>query len=107
VGGGPIPLPLEGPATSNNYSQVSPDGKLVAACSNEQIFVWQTPADTKAKPKQVAAFDIPRAGLFRFSPDGTKLAVTAEGQQPTAVLVCDIKTGKFEHMEDGVGSVWG
>src|SRR6266545_1732782 len=28
-------LPLPGPATSNNYPQVSPDGRLVAACSNE------------------------------------------------------------------------
>ncbi len=92
-------LPLPGPATSNNYPQVSPDGRLVAACSNEKVFVWETPADAKAKPKEVAAFELPRARLFRFSEDGTRLAVATEGG---TAHVCDVKSGKVVHLDGTV-----
>lgn len=91
--GEPIPLPLKGPATSNNYPQVSPDGRLVAACSNEKVFVWEVPAGAKAEPKQVVTFEIGRTRLFRFSEDGTRLVVTAEDQPVGAVYVCDLKAG--------------
>jgi WD40 repeat protein len=99
----PIQLPLKGPANTNNYPQVSPDGKLVAACSREKVFVWEVPTDAKAKPKEVAAFDINYPRLFRFSPDGTKLAVTTEKfNNPVATLhFCDIKTGKVTDLELG------
>ena len=87
-------LPLERAKTFNNDPQVSPDGKLVAVSTNEKVFVWETPTAAKVKPKEVAAFEIARAGLFRFSPDGTKLVVTAEHDQISTIHVCDIKTGK-------------
>jgi len=103
----PIPLPLSGLGTSNNYPQVSADGKLVAVCTNEKVFVWETPADAKDKPKEVAVFEIGRPRLYRFSADGTKLAVTTEGNQFCTVHVCDIKTGKVEHMEGGARYIEG
>ena len=43
----PIRLPLKGTENSYNLPQVSPDGKLVAACSNEKVFVWDAPTDPK------------------------------------------------------------
>jgi WD40 repeat protein len=93
----PIQLPLKGAATSNEYPQVSPDGKLVAARSEEKVVVWEVPADAKAKPKEVAALDVARAQfsphLYRFSPDGTKLLV-AQHEPAAAVYLYDIKTGK-------------
>ena len=68
--------------------------KLVAVSTNEKVFVWETPTAAKVKPKEVAAFEIARAGLFRFSPDGTKLVATVRNGETSAVYVCDIKTGK-------------
>ena len=99
----PVALSLTGPATSNNYPQVSPDGKLVAACSNDNMIVWETPADAKAKPKQVAAFDLTHARLFRFAPDGKTLAViTEEGSMvPAAAYLCDIKTQTADALDTG------
>lgn len=95
----PLPLPLKGPTTSNNYPQVSPDGKYVAACSTEKVFVWETPADAKAKPKELAAFELARPRLFRFSPDGTKLAVATESG---TAHICDPKTGGITHLDGTV-----
>jgi len=99
----PIPLPLKGPASSNNHPQVSPDGKYVAACSTEKVFVWETPTDTKAKPKEVAVFEIARPRLFQFSLDGSKLAVTTEKwNNPVATVhLFDLKTGKRTDLEGG------
>ena len=91
--------PLKGTETSNNYPQVSPDGKFVAACSNEKVFVWEAPTDPKAQPKEVAAFEIARTRLFRFAPDGTKLVVTTERDEVCTVHMCDIKTGKRTDLE--------
>jgi WD40 repeat protein len=95
----PIQLPLTGSETSNNYPQVSPDGKLVAACSNEKVFVWAVPGDPKEKPKEVATFALARTRLFRFSPDGTRLVVTTQHSQFSTVHVCTIKTGETTTLE--------
>jgi WD40 repeat protein len=98
----PIPLPLKGPATTNNYPQVSSDGKYVAACSAEKVFVWETPT-AKDKVKEAAVFEIARPRLFRFSPDGTKLVVATEKfMNPVATIhLCNIKTGKVTDLEGG------
>ena len=80
----PAALPLTGPVNLANEPQVSPDGKLVAACSSDKVFVWEAPADAKAKPKQVAAFDLAHARRFRFAPDGRTLAVFTDARRASA-----------------------
>ncbi len=95
----PILLPLKGPETSNNYPQVSPDGTLVAACSNEKVFVWETPTDPNAKPKEVAVFEITGIRLFQFAPNSAKLIVATQLERFCTVHVYDIKTGKRTNLE--------
>ncbi|AWM41149.1 ECF RNA polymerase sigma factor SigE [Gemmata obscuriglobus] len=99
----PIALPLAGPANTNNEPQVSPDGKLVAACSRDKVFVWEAPADAKAEPKPVATFDLARARLFRFAPDGRTLAVVTEAWNmvPAGAFLCDLKTQTAAAIDTG------
>jgi WD40 repeat protein len=103
----PIQLSLKAPETVNNSPQVSPDGKLVAACSDEKLFVWTVPTDPNVKPKEVAAFALARTRLFRFSPDGTKLVVTTEQGEFATVHVCVIGTGKVTTLECTPGDIAG
>jgi WD40 repeat protein len=101
-------LPPGGRVVSNNYPQVSPDGKFVAAISNEKgVCVWEAPTDPKAQPKEVAAFEIPRVRLFRFAPDSTKLVVTTQSSQGSTVHMCDIKTGKRTDLDCAPSSIKG
>jgi WD40 repeat protein len=95
----PMRLPLKGRENGSNSPQVSPDGKFVAACSAEKVFVWEAPTDPKSQPKEVAAFEIAGTRLFQFSPDGTKLVVTARSSEPAAAYVCAIKTGKMTPLD--------
>ncbi len=101
----PIHFPSVGPSTLFNHPQVSPDGKYVAACSKTKVFVWETPADAKAKPKEVAAFAIALPGVYSFSPDGTQLVVATgfelfeSVQRDHRVYLCDIKTEKASELE--------
>ncbi|MDY3563838.1 sigma-70 family RNA polymerase sigma factor [Gemmata sp. JC673] len=99
----PAALPLTGPAARHHHPQVSPDGKLVAACSSDKVFVWEAPAGAKANPKQVAAFDLARAGLFRFAPDGRTLAVVTEAWNmvPAGAFLCDLKTQTAAAIDTG------
>jgi WD40 repeat protein len=95
----PIQLPLKGRANELSPPQVSPDGKFVAACSVEKVFVWEAPIDSKVKPKEVAAFEIAFASLFRFSPDSTKLVVATARNPGSTVHLCEIKTGKTTDLD--------
>lgn len=95
----PIPLPLPGPPARYARPQVSPDGALVAVATADKVFVWEAPADAKAKPKQVAEFSVGPPRVFRFSPDGSKLLVAAEGRDRNFALLCDIKTGEANGLE--------
>ncbi|MDY3555559.1 sigma-70 family RNA polymerase sigma factor [Gemmata sp. JC717] len=99
----PIALPLTGPANTNNEPQVSPDGKLVAACSRDKVFVWEAPADAKAEPKPVATFDLAHTRLFRFAPDGRTLAVVTEAWNmvPAGAFLCDLKTQTAAAIDTG------
>ncbi len=101
----PAVLPLNGLKPAQNDPQVSPDGRYVAACSHDTVFVWETPTDAKAKPKQVAAFDVSWPGHVCISPDSSKLVVTGGWalhfsiafEQP--LHLCDLKTGKMTDLE--------
>ena len=101
----PIQLPALGKTYTFNSPQVSPDGKYVAACSTEKVFVWAVPSDTKAKPKEVAAFEIACGSHSRFSPDGSKLVVATGPDHRSSIAtaqsvhLCDIKTGKATKLE--------
>jgi WD40 repeat protein len=95
----PIQLPLKESKTFNNGPQVSPDGRFAATCSNEKVFVWEVPTNSNDKPREVAAFELARARLFRFSPDGTKLVVTTDYDQVSPVHVCAIQTKKVTDLD--------
>lgn len=70
----------------------SPDGELIAALSDEEVFLWSITTDG---PCRKLADD----GLVMvFSPDGTKLATGAESGE---VRVWDVKTGKSIHKFQG------
>jgi WD40 repeat protein len=88
------PIRLPPPPAGAGYPQVSPDGKFVAASTNEQVIVWDTPTDPKAKPKRAAEFALTEARELRFSPDGTRLLVMTGAVRINTIHVCDLKTGK-------------
>lgn len=101
----PIQLPALGETRTINPPQVSPDGRRVAACSTEKVFIWDVPADAKAKPKEVGVFTIPSAAIFHFTPDGSKLVVATGSDfrlgaaRPRSVYICDVATGKTTELE--------
>jgi WD40 repeat protein len=101
----PFLLPPVGPSIWHNHPIVSPNGRYVAACSKEKVFVWETPTDGRVKPKEVAAFEIRLPGSYCFSPDGTKLVVTTGQelfeslQRKCPAYLCDLRTGKASEVE--------
>ncbi|AWM36861.1 translocation protein TolB [Gemmata obscuriglobus] len=99
----PLFLPLPEPVAIASYPQVSPDGRLVAVCSQDKLSVWEAPVDGESKPKCLAEFAAGRPRLFRFSPDGSKLILTTASSGVSSVLLCDIQSGQATALGGGDG----
>jgi WD40 repeat protein len=76
--------------------QVSPDGKYVATCTREKVFVWDW---VKAPPKEVVAFEFANARYLCFSPDGSKLLIQGPVAGGEQIALGDIKTGKLSGID--------
>lgn len=70
-----VPLPVPKSQAVFGVPQVSPDGRHVAARTDQKVIVWEVPRDARGRLTEVAAFEIPNPDLLRFSPDGTRVAV--------------------------------
>jgi WD40 repeat protein len=101
------PIPLPPPPAGAGYPHLSPDGKFVAVSTNEQVIVWETPTDPKAKPKRAAEFALTDARELRFSPDGTRLLVMTGAVRINTIHVCDVKTGKRTDLDWAASRVEG
>jgi WD40 repeat protein len=76
--------------------QVSPDGKYVATCTREKVFVWDW---AKTPPKEVVTFESANTRYLCFSPDGSKLLIQSSVAGGEQVALGDIKTGKLSGID--------
>lgn len=76
----------------NPHATISPDGRYIAADTAEKKVVIKERKGNEFK--EIASFDINQARNLRFSPDGARLAVTAE-----AIYICDIGSGKMQKLD--------
>lgn len=99
----PIPLASLEVDWLSGGPEISPDGKYVLANSKKNAYVWETPPNAKAKPKEIASFEGESAG--RFLPDGSKFLIGSAGGpeisivMPRSIYLCDSKTGKKIELE--------
>ena len=75
----------------------SPDGRLLAAGSNDGVQIWDTAAQDKQPPWECDS----RVGILRFSPDGRMLAAICSDK---TVRVYEVATGRQLALIDLAGA---